>query len=311
MRIDRLLAIVIMFLSRRKVTAQQVAERFDISVRTAYRDIEALNSAGIPIVSCQGSGGGYSLMENYKIDRQLFTLDDMLSIIAAFKGINATFSHKHFELLIEKIDSLISPENKHRLSKRSEPLVFDMSPWGPQDNQLNRCMQELYEAIIKNLLVEFSYYPPFKPVSQRTVEPLTILCKSFSWYLFAFCRLRNEYRIFKLKRIRGFNVLKEHFSPRDVSCKEVLINDQKNAQEVSLLLRFSPSKRLLVEEYFPARLIETQHDGSLLVCAAMPEDEWLYGMILSFGPDVEVIEPCHIRSVIATKAANIKKIYQT
>ncbi|MFP4164098.1 MAG: helix-turn-helix transcriptional regulator [Chitinispirillaceae bacterium] len=85
MRIDRLLSITIMLLSRRSVTAQQLAVHFDVTVRTVYRDIEALNAAGIPVVSYQGAGGGYCLMKNYRIDRQVFSLDDMLSIVAAFK----------------------------------------------------------------------------------------------------------------------------------------------------------------------------------------------------------------------------------
>lgn len=123
MRIDRLLAIVIMLLSRRSVTAQQIADRFDISVRTVYRDIEALNAAGIPVVSYQGGGGGYCLMENYRIDRQVFSVDDMVSIIAAFKGINATVSHERFEQIIEKLDSLIPLDSKNDLQSRCTPLA--------------------------------------------------------------------------------------------------------------------------------------------------------------------------------------------
>lgn len=311
MRIDRLLSITIMLLSRRSVTAQQLAERFDVTVRTVYRDMEALNAAGIPVVSYQGAGGGYCLMENYRIDRQVFSLDDMLSITAAFKGLNATLSHNHFQQLIEKIDSLIPPDKKEGLQKRSEPLAFDMSQWGPPDERLNTCMRDLYTAAVDRCAVRFSYYASSGGTSTRTVEPVTVLCKSFSWYLFAFCRLRKDYRLFKLCRISELTILQEQFSPHDVSYQDTIGDSQKKQKAVHLLLRFAPSRRAQVEEYFHGCSVDTQSDGRLQVSFCIPEDEWVYGMILSYGPDVEVVEPDHIRTVIADRAEKIGKIYES
>jgi predicted DNA-binding transcriptional regulator YafY len=310
MRIERLLAITIMLLSRRSVTAARLAERFDISVRTVYRDIEALNAAGIPVVSYQGAGGGYCLMENYRIDRQVFSLDDMVSILAAFKGINASLSHERFEQIIDKIDSLIPADKKSRLRRQIQPLAFDLSPWGPTSH-ISHYMSQIYEAIVETRLIAFSYYDFAGAQSRRTVEPLTILCKSFAWYCFGYCRLRRDFRMFKLARMRDVVTLSERFSPREASYKECLFAHEKPPHLTKITLLFPERRRAHVEEYYHETDIHCMPDGALRVVMEIPEDEWVYGMLLSYGPDVEVLAPEHIRGIIADRAEKIKKIYQT
>ncbi len=103
MRIDRMLAITVMLLNRDRISARELAERFEVSVRTVYRDIDAINMAGIPVISYPGNEGGFGIMENFRLDRQLLTLNDMLTILAALKGIDTGLIHKEVGSAIENL----------------------------------------------------------------------------------------------------------------------------------------------------------------------------------------------------------------
>ena len=118
MRIDRMLAIVVLLLNRKTITAKELADRFEVSLRTIYRDIDAVNEAGIPVLSNQGSGGGFSIMENYRLNHQFLSLENSRAIIAALKGVNTALQDREVEMAMEKIRSLIPAEKAPELDSR-------------------------------------------------------------------------------------------------------------------------------------------------------------------------------------------------
>ena len=130
MRIDRLLSIIILLLNRDRMSARELADRFEVSIRTIYRDIDAINLSGIPIISFPGTGGGFGIMENYTIDRQVLTLNDIMTILSALKGIHTTFDDRTMENAIEKITSLLPQETSKQLEKEQEQVIFDIMPYG-------------------------------------------------------------------------------------------------------------------------------------------------------------------------------------
>lgn len=132
-----MLTITIMLLNRERISAKELADKFEISVRTVYRDIEAINLAGIPIISYSGNNGGFGIMENYKIDRQLLTLNDMTAILSALKGVNTTLEDRELDSAIEKIKSLLPRDRAFEMDQRSEQIIFDILPWGPGSRQKN------------------------------------------------------------------------------------------------------------------------------------------------------------------------------
>jgi predicted DNA-binding transcriptional regulator YafY len=310
MRLDRLLSITIMLINRRKVTAPDLSLHFGVSIRTIYRDIEAICSAGIPIVSCQGYEGGFCIMENYRITRQMLTYQEILSIITALKGINTTLKNRVLDDAIEKIGCMIPEEKEEDFKTHCEQIAFDIAPWG-----INKRQQEYFKllhlGISEQKLISFTYTNNNSATTTRTIEPMTLVFKSYSWYLFGYCRTRKDFRIFKLSRMRDCLLLTERFLRKQKSFKEVLEPKTPEKEPLDFELHFSPHVKIRVEDFFEPQQIKVNRDNTLTVKFSSAEEEWIYSWLLSFGHEVELIKPKHIRDRLLETIKKIQKKYRT
>jgi predicted DNA-binding transcriptional regulator YafY len=310
MRIDRMLAITLMLLNRDRISARELADRFEVSVRTIYRDIESINMAGIPIISFSGNSGGFGIMENYRIDRQLLTIKDMLGILTALNGVNSALDDQNIDTAIEKIKNLIPKDKTEELNLRFEQIVIDLLPW-EYPAKYKKMLKEIQQSIEGNKLLKIIYTNAKGIRSSRIIEPMTLLLKGYAWYVFAFCRLRNDYRIFRVSRISDIKPMQEIFTRRKESYKDHMEWNNYAEKILNLVLRFSPELRARVEEYFDESHIQMQQNGDMIVNVSYPEDEWVYSFILSYGEYVEVLEPPHIRDIIHEKARGIISKYNS
>lgn len=310
MKIDRLLAITILLINRKRITARELAERFEVSVRTIHRDIESINMAGIPVSSFQGTHGGFGIVDGYRLDRSVLTGDEINSIITALKSIKTTLDDRTIEAALEKIMSMSSTFELEKTNRIGGKITIDFNSWGCGARQKSR-ISLVKKAVEDNRLLRFTYTNAKGESLRRVVEPASIAFKGYAWYLDGYCREREGRRFFKLTRIKDLELLEERFIPRDFQD-----NDGGNDWEwsgavnpVELLMRFRPSARVRVEDFYEEEMTETLEDGSIMVRVSYPEDEWVYGHILSFGDEVEVVEPPHIREIIRERAKNIWKKY--
>jgi len=310
MKLDRLLSIVIMLLNRQRVQARDLADHFNVSVRTIYRDIDAINRAGIPIVTHQGHNGGLGIVDNYKIDRQVLTLQDMVSMLSVLKGINSTFKDRQINDAIEKIHALV-PENKQDyVRSHVDQIVIDIMPWGMNNWQKDR-MLLFQQAIADSCLVKFSYHDSNGTRSQRTVEPLTLIFKATAWYIFAYCRLRNDFRFFKLTRIDNIETLEETFTRKSVDYKKYDRMYSGSVKMIQLVIRFSKKIRHNVEDYFEKSCLEYLNNGDITATFELPDNDWVLSYLLSLGEHAEVLKPQRIRHILQEKATKIATLYQT
>lgn len=308
MRIDRMLGIIVLLLNRNKITAKELSRRFDVSVRTIYRDIEAICLAGIPIVSHPGSKGGLGIMENYRLNGQILSIDDMTSIISTLKNVNSTLGNNELETVSEKILSLIPKDKIDYVNKQSEELCFDLIPWSSREK--NKDFIKLIQyAISERLLIRFIYRNNKGEALKRTVEPMTLVFKGYAWYLFAFCRGRSDFRLFKLTRMDIIEVLTEKFDRRNASYRDIIKSPPQPANLIVIKLKFSSAARPKVEEYFEESIVNVLEDGSLIVSLTIPEDEWVYSTILGFGEYAEVLEPQYVRTIIKEKINKMSSVY--
>lgn len=310
MKVDRLLSIIIYLLNRDLVSARTLADRFGVTVRTIQRDMESLQEAGIPIIAIQGPSGGYGIMDTWKMDRQLLSIDNLFYILTALEGIHETIEDQRLGETLEKMRSILPSREASSLSERKEKLFVDFSMLGgtERNNELFRVIQE---GIDKNRLIRFEYTSNRLERSLRTIEPMTLVFKWRSWYLFAFCRLREDFRLFRISRIKKAELLPRRFTRREVRLAEYLqrLNTPEKNKSVQLLLKFDKFIAPVAEENFSQYIVRRNRDGSLIVETAMPEDGWLYGYLLSFGSFLEVLEPDHIRAILRSEGDKIKKIY--
>lgn len=311
MKLERMLAIVILLLNRKIIQAKELAERFEVSVRTIYRDIEAINQAGIPIVTFQGTNGGIGLAEGYRLDRNVLTDDELAAIVTSLRSMATPFNSGSNELLVEKINSIVPPARTEEFQLKTSQILIDLSPWD-RAGHLERKLRLLKEAIEQTILVTFSYSNANGEITARSVEPYTLVLKGRQWYLQAFCIMRGEFRLFKLIRMKELQLLDETFVRRTLPPQEQAPERGWYSPDhaVPIVLRFHPNKRHLAGEWFDMEEQHLQEDGSVIVNVLYPEDQWLYGFILSFGPDVEVLEPPHLRHIILDRAKRIASLYQ-
>lgn len=308
MKIDRLLSTIVILLNKDNVTAKELANRFEVSVRTIYRDIEAINLAGIPIVSNQGRDGGFRILDNYKINHQLLTLDDMTSIVVALKNIGNFSENKNIDLTIDKISNIVPKDRKEEFNYYFNELIICDLPWGYRGNPKDKEKYKvIYEAISNERIAEIEYRDPYGNITERRIEPMSLVLKGLNWYVFAYCRLRNNYRFFRLSRTHKIKILEENFSRREMSYEEFKKQNTYINNMVDLVLRFSSEVQQRVDEFFYEENITIDENGYTVVSISFPEDEWVYSMILSYGEYVEVLEPHYIKDIVKKKA---KKIYE-
>ncbi|MGE7689714.1 helix-turn-helix transcriptional regulator [Lysinibacillus sp. NPDC097214] len=311
MKLERLLSIIILLLNRRKVQAKDLAEQFEVSIRTIYRDIDSINAAGIPIVTYQGTNGGIGLAEGYRLDRNLLTNDELATIVTALRSISTSYGKEQHQQLVEKINSVvlivvISDGDVQYLPKESNRLVRDLS-------YVEILLHVLVEAIDSCILVYFTYSNAEGGVSQRIVEPHMLMLKGRQWYLQAYCLEKKEFRLFKLKRMKGLELDRDRNFIRRVPATQKRVEGKrefKPSDVLEVVFRFQDEARHLAEEWFGIEELLPVEDGSWLVKKAYPENAWLYSFILSLGHHVEVLEPHHLREIIASRAEKIAIIYK-
>ncbi|GAA3410655.1 YafY family protein [Paenibacillus hodogayensis] len=311
MKIQRLLGITMMLLSQRRVNAQTLADKFEVSLRTIYRDLETINIAGIPIVSYTGNDGGYEILEQFRIDRQIVTFDDLQSILIALKGVQSSLADQELNALLTKIKALVSRSEQKQMEETGETLMFDTNLWHGGGLKDKSILASIRQASKNRSVVSFLYTNTEGNGEQREVEPIGLAWKGYAWYLYAYCRLREDYRTFRLSRVSGLRVHLEPFKNRGVRMEELDARwgNQETGPLVHLLLRFDSRVRVRVEEAFGLDKIVVDHDGSLLVRVSYPDNHWMYGMILGYGPDVRVLEPAFVAEKIKKQGERIVDIY--
>lgn len=313
LKIDRLLSIIVFLLDRDLVSAREMAERFSVTQRTIQRDMDAIGLAGIPVYAVQGPNGGYGILESFKMDRRLVSPDDLYFIITSLRSVADTLgdgeSHGELDNTLEKMKGLLpSGPDGDVFADRSERLSIDFSMLG-SDPRHRGAFRALRSAVDSGKLVSFTYTSNKGETLRRTVEAMTVAFKWRSWYLFAWCRHREDYRLFRISRIRDVEIHDEVFIRRGRSFDDFASDQPDNGEitGIEIVLRFRPELRHLAEEYYE---IESEtEDGSVICRFTMPEDGWLYGYILSWGEYAEVLAPESLRNTIASAAESIRRLY--
>ncbi|SFG92863.1 Predicted DNA-binding transcriptional regulator YafY, contains an HTH and WYL domains [Desulfotomaculum arcticum] len=310
MRLDRMMAIIVTLIRRTRVQAKELADMFDVSVRTIYRDIEAINQAGIPIITYQGANGGISIAEGYRLDKSVLTNNELAAIVTALKSVSTSYAGFNNQILLEKLKSTVPPAHLESFNLMTQQVLIDLSPWG-NDSGLKEKNTLLKQAIDALKTVSFEYCNAKGELSSREVEPHTLVLKGQKWYLYAYCRIRDSFRLFKLSRMKNVQVNDAGFSRRETNLEELPWDKEwhRSQNVVHIVLGINPEVRILAEEWFGVENVLPDGNGRFTVALSFPEDDWLYGFILSFGSHVEVLEPEHLRDKIRNTAREILAIY--
>ena len=300
MKIDRLIGILSILLQEEKTTAPELAERFEVSRRTINRDIEDLCKAGIPIRTMQGTGGGISIMDGYRMDRTILTSKDMQMILAGLRSLDSVSGSSYYGQLMEKIRT----GSSEFISGRDSMLI-DLSSW--YKGTLAPKIEIIQEAIENRHLLDFKYFAP-SGESVRTIEPYYLVFQWSSWYVWGWCLSRRDFRLFKLNRMDGLSDTRETFLCREVPMPD-LSNEKIFPGGIAVKALFTPDVKWRLVEEFGSECFTEMDDGRLLFSADYTDMENLVTWILTFGGKAEVLEPPEVRRAIRKAAEETLKNY--
>lgn len=301
MKIDRLIGILSVLLQQERVTAPELAEKFEVSRRTVNRDIEDLCKAGIPICTMQGAGGGICIMEGYKMDRTLLTSKDMQMILAGLRSLDSVSGSHYYRQLMEKL----KPGASDFVSGRDSVLI-DLSSW--YKDSLAPKIAAIQNGIEERKMISFRYYAPGGD-SSRMIEPYYLIFKWSSWYVWGWCNKRKEFRLFKLNRMDEVNKEEKDFKPREVPLPD-LSNEKIFPGKRKVKALFEPEMKWRLIEEFGLHCFQEKEDGKLLFQADYTDAEHMVGWLLTFGAKVRVLEPEAVRNELCKIAENMAAIYK-
>jgi len=297
MQINRLFEIVYILLDKKTVTSNELAERFDVSTRTIYRDIETLSSAGIPVYMSKGKGGGISLLSDFVLNKTILTEEEKANILSSIKAVSLV-NLSETDNALEKLSSLFGETN-------TDWIEVDFTSWyNAQEEKELFC--NLKSAILSKNTISFSYSSGKGEKTKREVYPLKLCFKGQSWYLYGYCKTRCDNRFFKLRRIKSLFVLDETFHKRPPT---QVFSKKDIFKEDFITLTLKLSKKMAYRIYDEFNSFEQLEDGSFIAEIIYPKGDWIFSYISSFGEDCEVLSPKEVRLDVKRKLQNTLKNY--
>jgi len=297
MQINRLFEIIYILLDKKSVTAGELAQRFEVSTRTIYRDVDILSGSGVPIFMTKGKGGGIRLLDNFVMDRFVLSEQEQQEILSALQGLGA-MNYPETEKVLLKLSSIFNKNSKNWIE-------VDFSGWSGDEEKWNT----IKFAILNRKVITFVYYNRYGEKTIRQVMPLQLKFKEKNWYLKAFCMNKQSERTFKLSRIKALQITGEKFEEIPEDAEDWPGSTGFN-NIVTLRLKIDSSQAYRVYDEFEESQVEKEEDGNFIVTVSFMEDEWVYGFILSFGCFAKVLSPPHICGIIEERLIKTLNLYR-
>lgn len=300
MKIDRLIGILTTLQRQKMVTAPYLAEKFEVSRRTISRDIEALCMAGIPIVTAQGAGGGISIMEGFSLDTTVFTQKELAAIFIGLKSLDSVSRCPSSEALVQKLGGAAAV-------RLADHIMIDLSSFYKAD--LAPKIEQIESAVRKQRCIAFRYCYP-KGEEDKFIEPYQIVFQWADWYVFGYCREREDFRMYKLRRMWNLKVAEEGFEFRAIPDERRNFGAHMRDDYVTSAFYDRTVKYRLVEEYGPDSFVE-DGDHGLYAEWGFSDIERAVEWFLGFGDKVKVLGPPELVERMREMLAAIQNLYET
>ena len=293
MQESRLFRILYYLLDKGHATAPELAEKFEVSVRTIYRDVDAISSAGIPIYVTTGRNGGIQFLDNYVLNKSFFSDSEKLEILSGLQSLSAV-QYPEVDAVLNKLDAIFQ-------IGLTDWIDVDFSRWGSVAENENRLFRQLKQSILENREITFDYHTSSGNSGKRNVYPYKLVYKDRAWYLYAFFVSRNENRLFRLSRIKNLILTEAHFERKaDIQYHSVFPKPEEIGALIDLELEFTLDVGYRLFDTLDDATI-TKHKDGYTVKLTLPENNWLYDFLMSFGNKVTIIRPKSIRQTLKMK----------
>ncbi|ALS00350.1 transcriptional regulator [Enterococcus silesiacus] len=310
MKTERLLAITMILLEKKQVSASKLAEMLEVSVRTIYRDINSLSEAGIPVTSSPGVNGGIQIMENYKVDKQFFTSTDITSLLIALESLSNNVSPLRINQTFEKIKTLVPANFLDEVEFKTNQIAIDLTPW-TSNHTLQPSLEIVKSGMDQARLLRFNYEDNQGRKTARIVEPYRLVLKEISWYLQAFCTEKADFRTFKISRMIDLELLPTPFASRDFHPKPLGKEPFYGKDFTLTTLKVTHKiKDQLVDKFGQLTISPSDEPEKWIVEFPFMEDEFGYNLLLGFGNQCECLTPPHVRTELKRRIETVLELYQ-
>ena len=308
MKIDRLVSIIMILLDKERIGARELADMFEVSPRTIYRDIDAINMAGIPVRSTSGKGGGFEIMREYKIDKKVFSSADLTAILMGLSSLSNMIRGDELVNALAKVKSFIPADRAKDIELKTNQILIDLSPWMGNGN-IQPYLEIIKAALQENKLLSFEYADRYGNKTARTAEPYQLVLKGSHWYWYGYCHTRNDFRLFKLSRTSNPQIQEESFTPRDHQKPRLDFTDVLAAMRTEIKIRIHKSIMDRVRDYCAYEPFVPDGDEHYIVNFPFIENDYNYDILFSFGDKCECLEPLRIRSEMKRRIHDMAAIY--
>ena len=308
MKIDRLVSIIMLLLDRGRIGAQELAELFEVSPCTVYRDIDVINLAGIPIRSTPGVGGGFEIMPEYKLDHKVFSTTDLTAILVGLSGLSDVVRGDELAGALAKVKSVIPANRAQEIELKANQIRIDASPWMGSGN-IQPYLEVIKTALQESRLLAFDYIAHHGKKTARIVEPYQLVLKSSHWYLQGYCRTRKDFRLFRLSRMANLQMREETFTPRPFQEPQLEFAGVLETMQTRITIRIHKSVMDRVLDYCTYDDVSPEVDEHYIVSFPFVENDYHYDILLGFGAQCECLGPPHIRAEMKRKVQEIAALY--
>lgn len=308
MKIDRLVSIIMTLLEKRRVSSQELADMFEVSPRTIYRDIESINLAGIPVLAVPGVNGGFEILPEYKIDKKVFSADELSSILMAVTNLSGMTGGTEAVHALAKLKNIIPPEKEHEINLKVNQIKIDTSLWIGNGN-LAPYLEIIKNALQESKLISFTYIDGHSNKSERTIEPYQLVLKGSNWYVQGFCLTKKDFKFFRLSRMLDLKLISKTFTPRDY--EEPVLDFDEELQKLQIEIKLRVHKSILdrVLEHCTFDKISLDDEEHYLVNYPFIDREYYYDMLLNFGEKCECLAPESVRQKLKEKIEKLLRVY--
>lgn len=290
MKIDRLIAIIMVLLEHEKISAKDLAERFEVSLHTIYRDLDTINQAGIPILTTSGPGGGVEIMKTYKIEKRLFSTSDITTLLMGLGSIQCNIPSNEVIGTLAKVKGMIPLEKQKDFDFRAKQIKIDVTPWLYTDG-LSDMIELIKIALEQHQLLRFDYRDIRHQTSSREIEPYRLLLKGENWYIQGYCLIREDFRTFKLLRMQNVCMLEQTFKIRDFPFEQMDLAQFNDKNLVPAKLRIHEAIKDTFVTRFGEDCLTPDKTEYYIADVHLPIDDLACSYILSLGDKVVCLEP--------------------
>ncbi len=306
MKTSVMFGILLTILNHRKVKCEFLAEKFEISTRTVARHIDTLCESGVPIISVRGANGGYMIADDFKLERSFFTEDELHRLLTCLNATATSFEGQNLDL-IEKLRHIGKVKENEKYLLKTDTLIIDVGTWTNPQNYRGK-MEAINKAIDEDITLNMAYTDNKDLYSVRDFDPYCLVLKEGIWYVYGYCHLRNDFRLFRLARIKQLTLTDDKFVRKESDVYEKLNGTFDDTDLVDVEFEFYSTALSEVEEWLGPDAI-SERGTTYIAKASLYGGNLLINKLLSFGSSIKILKPQALKEELLVECARTMKQY--